>query len=107
LCEAARGWGAESDAAALACRARIAQTEGYLRATESFPYSTARKPFNQHRPLNQMPPAEKLQDAVSVASCGRPHSLPPLSAGGRLPVKVDRRGDKRPAGRAGRHPRRR
>jgi tetratricopeptide (TPR) repeat protein len=36
LCEEARGWGAESDAAALACRAQIAQTEGYLRATESF-----------------------------------------------------------------------
>ena len=35
LCEAARGRGAESDAAALVCRAQLAVGEGYLRAAES------------------------------------------------------------------------
>jgi len=35
LCEAARGRGAESDAAALVCRAQLALGEGYLRAAES------------------------------------------------------------------------
>ena len=70
-------------------------------------YSTANRPFNQHRPLNQMSSAEKFQGAIGVASCERPHVAPPLPVGGRPPVKVDRRGDKRPVGPAGRHPRRR
>jgi hypothetical protein len=70
-------------------------------------YSTANRPFNQHRPLNQMSSAEKFQGAFGVASCERPHVAPPLPVGGRPPVKVDRRGDKRPVGPAGRHPRRR
>jgi tetratricopeptide (TPR) repeat protein len=49
LCEEARGWGAESDAAALACRAQIAQTEGYLRATESFlEEAKERNPYGVH-----------------------------------------------------------
>ena len=49
LCEEARGWGAESDAAALACRAQIAQTEGYLRATESFlEEARERNPYGVH-----------------------------------------------------------
>jgi tetratricopeptide (TPR) repeat protein len=49
LCEAARGRGAESDAAALACRAQLAQTEGHLRATESFlEEAKERNPYGVH-----------------------------------------------------------
>jgi tetratricopeptide (TPR) repeat protein len=49
LCEEARGRGAESDAAALACRAQIAQSEGNLRATESFlEEAKERNPYGVH-----------------------------------------------------------
>jgi tetratricopeptide (TPR) repeat protein len=49
LCEAARGRGSETDAAALACRAQLAQTEGHLRATESFlEEAKERNPYGVH-----------------------------------------------------------
>jgi tetratricopeptide (TPR) repeat protein len=49
LCEDVRGWGAESDAAALACRAQIAQNEGYLRAAESYlEEAKERNPYGVH-----------------------------------------------------------
>jgi len=58
LCEAARGRGAESDAAALACRAQLAQTEGHLRA------SSEHRPLNQmHRPRNSRPAPSALPRA--------------------------------------------
>jgi tetratricopeptide (TPR) repeat protein len=49
LCDAARGRGAESDAAALACGAQIAQNEGHLRAAESFlEEAKERNPYGLH-----------------------------------------------------------
>jgi tetratricopeptide (TPR) repeat protein len=49
LCEDVKGWGAESDAAALACRAQIAQSEGYLRAAESYlEEAKERNPYGVH-----------------------------------------------------------
>jgi len=100
LCEAARGRGAESDAAALVCRAQLALGEGYLRAAESL-LDEARElnPYGCHtathaRVLIEM---HRIDDAVAMLN-GRlkmdPHDS---SAYFQLYRALDARGESRAA----------
>jgi tetratricopeptide (TPR) repeat protein len=100
LCEAARGRGAESDAAALVCRAQLALGEGYLRAAESL-LEEARElnPYGIHTATHArvLIGMHRIDDAVSMLN-GRlkldPHDS---SAYFQLYRALDARGESRAA----------
>ena len=69
LCEEARGWGAESDAAALACRAQLALEQGLPRAAESLlQEAMERNPYGTHTSVlaSVLIGMHRIDEAVSM-----------------------------------------